>query len=176
MPELTRLQKTTLIIILIFLIGMIIPNSEMIPVKNSTNKDWNHDTFWYEPWGLSGVHKGIDIFAKQGTEILNPATGFVLYAGEIELGGKIVVLLTAKWRIHYFAHLDTIQTSTSAFVSNGSTIGTVGSTGNAVGKQPHLHFSIITLVPYFWKIDASTQGWKKMFYLNPVDYFPENKH
>lgn len=43
-------------------------------------------------------------------------------------------------------------------------------TGNAKGKPPHLHYSIITLFPYLWRVDRSEQGWKKMFYLNPIAY------
>jgi len=49
-------------------------------------------------------------------------------------------------------------------------IGTVGATGNAKGKSPHLHYSMTTIVPYPWRIDFAKQGWKKMFYLNPIDY------
>ncbi len=38
-------------------------------------------------------------------------------------------------------------------------------------KQPHLHFSITTLIPYFWQLDLSTkQGWLRMFYLDPNNY------
>ncbi|HEB59025.1 MAG TPA: M23 family peptidase, partial [Gammaproteobacteria bacterium] len=29
------------------------------------------------------------------------------------------------------------------------------------------HYSILTLIPYPWRWDASPQGWKKMFYLDP---------
>jgi murein DD-endopeptidase MepM/ murein hydrolase activator NlpD len=52
----------------------------------------------------------------------------------------------------------------------GERIGAVGTTGNAKGKSPHLHYSIMTLVPYPWRIDNGKQGWKKMFYLNPINY------
>ena len=52
-------------------------------------------------------------------------------------------------------------------------IGKVGSSGNAAGKSPHLHYSIITPIPYFWRIDTSKQCWKKMFYLNPIDYIED---
>jgi len=68
---------------------------------------------------------------------------------------------------------DSIKTNFFSFVSTSSKIGTVGSTGNAAGKPPHLHYSIQTLIPYPWRIDKSVQGWRKMFYLNPLQYLNE---
>jgi peptidoglycan LD-endopeptidase LytH len=37
-------------------------------------------------------------------------------------------------------------------------------------SPPHLHYSIETIFPYFWRADDDVLGWKKMFYLNPIDY------
>ena len=79
-------------------------------------------------------------------------------------------VLGPKWRLHYYAHLDSIKTSMFAPVSRNSVIGTVGTSGNAVGKPPHLHYTLVTLVPYPWRMDQSRQGWKKMFYLDPIEY------
>ena len=67
------------------------------------------------------------------------------------------------------AHLDTINVNSSRFVRPESGIGTPGSSGNAVGKQPHTHYSIISLIPYPWLMTTEAQGWKRMFYLNPHD-------
>ena len=52
-------------------------------------------------------------------------------------------------------------------------IGTVGNTGNAMDRPPHLHYSIETIFPYFWRVDEDISGWKKMFYLDPTDYMDE---
>jgi hypothetical protein len=43
----------------------------------------------------------------------------------------------------------------------------VGDTGNARGKPPHQHYAVLSVIPYPWRIDGATQGWKKMFYLDP---------
>lgn len=41
------------------------PNHPRIPVRAASRADWNPATFWHERWGRSGVHKGIDIFARK---------------------------------------------------------------------------------------------------------------
>ena len=53
------------------------------------------------------------------------------------------------------------------WVWRGETVGAVGSTGNAAGKPPHLHYAIITAMPYPWRITTEPQGWQKMFFLDP---------
>jgi len=89
------------------------------------------------------------------------------------MGGKVLLMLGPKWRLHYFAHLDNYSALPGQPVLPGAPLGTVGSTGNAKGKPPHLHYSIVTLLPYPWRWDTSTQGWKKMFYLDPTPMLNE---
>ena len=91
-------------------------------------------------------------------------------ASEGGKGGKYVVILGPKWRLHYYAHLDEITTKPFTLVSHDTVIGTVGNTGNAATTPAHLHYSIATLVPYPWRIDDAPLGWQKMFYLNPIEY------
>lgn len=142
-----------------------------MPVKGATQSDYNKQSFWYYPWGKSITHKGVDIFATKGTEVVASTNGIVLYAENIDLGGNVVVILGPKWRLHYYAHLNELKTAPFSVVSQKSVIGTVGTTGNAIGKAPHLHYSIVTIFPYLWRIDNDRQGWKKMFFLNPILYF-----
>jgi peptidoglycan LD-endopeptidase LytH len=151
-------------------IGLLIPQEFDNPVDRADNNSYNSESFWFYPWGKSGTHKGVDIFAKEGTKVVSSTGGLVLFAGEIELGGKIVLVVGPKWRLHYFAHLKKVDAEIFSWVSKGERIGSVGTTGNAKGKPPHLHYSIITLIPYPWRIDGEKQGWKKMFYLNPISF------
>lgn len=161
-------RKSILVLLLsVFLVGFIIPGKQIIPVQGAGFSDWNAHTFWYEPWGKSGVHKGIDIFARHGTPLLSSTHGVVLFTGKLARGGKVVVVLGPKWRIHYYAHLDSIGVDAFDCVSLGDVVGAVGDSGNAKGKPPHLHYSIVTLIPYPWRADATTQGWKKMFFIDP---------
>ncbi len=153
--------------LLLLAIGFLVPERLLIPVRGASTSDWNKDTFWYEPWGASGVHKGIDIFAVKGEDVIAATSGLVLYVGSNDLGGNIVVTLGPKWRLHYYAHMASSAVSAGEFVSRGETIGSVGDSGNAAGKQPHLHYVILTAIPYPWLADTSTQGWGKMLYLDP---------
>jgi peptidoglycan LD-endopeptidase LytH len=165
------LKKTIICIICLLIVGLLIPQTATIPVKNATIKDWNMYSYWFYPWGKSGVHKGIDIFAKKGTPVLAATSGVVLFKGNISMGGNVVAVLGPKWRIHYYAHLNKQTTSAFKWVNVGDAIGEVGDTGNAVGKPPHLHYSIVTFVPNPAELTLEHQGWKRMFYVNPNHLF-----
>ena len=170
MGNFSKKKKLLFFILFITAIGFVIPQDFKMPVTGATKDSYNKESFWYYPWGKSGTHKGVDIFSKTGTPIISSTSGLVIYCGKLNRGGNVILVLGPKWRMHYYAHLDKITTRVFAFVGHNDTIGTVGTTGNAKGKTPHLHYSISTLVPYLWQIDTDHQGWKKMFYLNPLNY------
>ena len=151
------------------LILIYLPDEDnVMPVENATTKDWNPKSFWYYPWGRSITHKGVDIFAQEGTKVVARSRGLVIFSGNNGRGGKSVIVLSNKYRLHYYAHLKSINTNIYRYISAGSKIGEVGNTGNAKGKPPHLHYSISRLIPqpFDWDFD-SPQGWKKMFYIDP---------
>jgi len=138
-----------------------------MPVQGATRADWNPRSFWYYPWGASGVHKGIDVFAQESRPVLAATSGVVIGSGFHGAGGNMIAVLGPRWRIHYYAHLSRLDVAAGAWVWRGEAIGAVGSTGNAAGKPPHLHYAVITAVPYPWRITAEPQGWLKMFFLDP---------
>ena len=162
--------KTLAIVFGILLVGFLIPQNIQMPVAGANDFSYNPKSFWHEGWGTSIVHKGVDIFAKKGTDIYSATPGIVLTTMEYGKGGKFVLVLGPKWRIHYYAHMDEIKTHIFAFVGKNTVLGTVGNSGNAAKTQAHLHYAIATPIPYFWRIDDSTLGWQKMIYLNPIDY------
>ena len=167
------LLRILLVFVAIIVIGLLIPQNLKMPVVGADDNSYNHETFWYEGWGSSIVHKGIDVFAKKGTSVHSATKGIVLITTEYGKGGKFVLVLGPKWRLHYYAHLDEIKTKRFAFVTQDTEIGTVGNTGNAINTPAHLHYGIGTLVLYPWRIDGAPLGWQKMFYLNPIDYLKE---
>ncbi len=156
----------------VFVLGLLMPHNFQMPVDGAGSGDYNHKTFWH-PWGASRVHKGVDIFAKRGTKIHSATWGVVVSTGYLSMGGNYVTVLGPKWRLYYYAHLNEIIAKEGDFVTHGSLIGTVGNTGNAAKTPAHLHFAIATMVPYPWRIDTSTDGWMKMFFLNPIDYLED---
>ncbi len=173
--RLKKKHKISLILISIIIAGLLLPQRFSMPVEGATKSDFNKNSFWYYPWGKSITHKGVDIFAKSGTNLKSSTYGLVLYSGEIKIGGNVVLILGPKWRFHYYAHLKEVRTSTFSWNNRGEIIGTVGASGNAKGKSPHLHYSILTPIPYPWKMDTDRQGWKKMFYLNPITFLTGQK-
>lgn len=158
-------------LVLLGIIGLLIPQQLQMPVVGADSGNYNAQSFWAYPWGKSVTHKGVDIFADKGAPVKAATSGIVLYVGTIKMGGNAVFVLGPKWRLHYYAHLNTIKAKSLSWVSRGEGLGTVGASGNAAGKPSHLHYSIQTAIPYSWRMDGDRQGWKKVFYLNPVDYF-----
>jgi len=158
--------------------GFIIPEGRhQIPVLGASAKDWNPASFWYYPWGRSGVHKGIDIFAVEGKPVVAGMRGLVVYVGTIEMGGNVVLVLGTKWRFYYYAHLKTISVTAGQWLDTGESVGSVGTTGNAQGKPPHLHFAIYSLLPMLNQYDPDLrQAWQKMFYINPNDFLSTAYH
>ena len=161
-----RLYNFLTALFLLLGLGFVIPEDAHIPVAGASVKDWNPKSFWYEPWGASGVHKGIDVFAPQGKSVISAVPGIVLYQGQLGIGGNVVAVLGPKWRIHYYAHLANADPA-PIFLGRGEKLGVVGTSGNAAGKPPHLHYSVVSLIPLPWRISSDKQGWKKMFFLDP---------
>ena len=88
-------------------------------------------------------HQGIDIFARRGTPVVATTRGIVARLGENRLGGTVVWVLGPAGDRHYYAHLDSVANiRTGQRVEAGDVLGTVGTTGNARGTPPHLHYGI----------------------------------
>ena len=62
------------------------------------------------------------------------------------------------------SHLESRTVALGEFVNLKQEICTLGDTGNAAGKQPHVHYSILSLIPIPWLATLEAQGGKKMFF------------
>lgn len=143
---------------------------KVMPVVGATSRDWHPETFWYEPWGESLVHKGMDIFADRGTPVVAATNHVIMSVNDSRRGGKNIWALGPNWRMHYYAHLDTIEEDLGWYVEAGTLLGSVGSSGNAQGKPPHLHYGIRSMISDESRIDDSALGEQKAYWLNPIEY------
>jgi murein DD-endopeptidase MepM/ murein hydrolase activator NlpD len=112
-------------------------------------------------WGESRsglrLHRGIDILARRGTPVIAAAPGQVVRVGQDRLGGNVVWIAGAGARLYYYAHLERFAPGlhSGLVVEAGTELGRVGSTGNARGGPPHLHFGIYPAGNIFRAIDPA---------------------
>ena len=94
---------------------------------------------WGFPRGGSRFHEGNDIFAGKGSPVRAPVSGTVeLIEGTV---GGLQFNLQGSDGIEYLgSHLD--AAGKTGEVSAGDVIGYVGTSGNAAGTTPHLHFGM----------------------------------
>ena len=86
-------------------------------------------------------HYGIDIAAKQGTQIKSSATGIVTMAeDDLYYTGGTIIMDHGHGISTIYSHLENVLVSVGDKINQGDIIGTVGSTGRSTG--PHLDFRI----------------------------------
>ncbi|MCC4605151.1 M23 family metallopeptidase [Xanthomonas campestris] len=118
------------------------PQALRIPVHNVRARQIA-DTFG-APRGRDRTHAGVDIFAPRGTPVVASTHGVVSAIGDRGLGGKQVWVLGPAMERHYYAHLDDWAAGLAVgdVVEPGTPLGMVGTTGNARGTPPHLHYGV----------------------------------
>jgi murein DD-endopeptidase MepM/ murein hydrolase activator NlpD len=98
---------------------------------------------WHGARSEGRKHEGIDIFARRGTAVVAATEGIVLRVGTNRLGGQVVWVLGPGGQRHYYAHLERYaDIENGERVRAGTVLGYVGTTGNAAGTPPHLHYGI----------------------------------
>jgi murein DD-endopeptidase MepM/ murein hydrolase activator NlpD len=100
------------------------------------------------PFGLRRVingqdrspHSGVDIGAEQGTEVVACNSGVVVFAQELYLTGKTIIIDHGYGLYSMYFHLSEMRVAEGDQVEIGRCIGLVGATGRVTG--PHLHWGI----------------------------------
>jgi len=90
-------------------------------------------------WRWGRMHEGIDIGAACGTPIRAAASGTIVYAGWMDGYGNIIIIDHGGGMGTAYGHQSAIYVGGGS-VSQGQTIGAVGSTGHSTGC--HLHFEV----------------------------------
>jgi murein DD-endopeptidase MepM/ murein hydrolase activator NlpD len=111
---------------------------------------WRKDPFT----GRRSFHNAIDIAAPYGSPIKAPMDGRVSETGYSPIMGKYVMMShSGGWKTFY-GHMSEIIVQEGQYVSQGTTLGLIGTTGYSTG--PHVHFEII----------------KNGALVNPLNYLP----
>jgi len=103
---------------------------------------------WSSPFGeridpIAGVkskHTGVDMACPTGTPIYASMSGKVTQAGVNRVYGNYVIIDHGNGYQTLYAHMSKIIATKGQWVSQGTRIGLVGSTGYSTG--PHLHFTV----------------------------------
>ena len=85
-------------------------------------------------------HKGIDLGAAWGSDIVSTASGKVSFVGNYGSYGKSVFINHGNGIQTRYAHLSKIFVEKGEIVDLGNIIGKIGNTGRSTGK--HLHYEI----------------------------------
>jgi len=87
-------------------------------------------------------HKGIDISAKENSDITAADGGTVIFAGWDDSGyGNMVKIDHGNGYTTIYAHCNALYVSEGTKVSQGDVIAALGNTGRSTG--PHVHFEVI---------------------------------
>jgi murein DD-endopeptidase MepM/ murein hydrolase activator NlpD len=118
--------------------------SLIMPVSGVTREDLQDS--WGDPRdGGRRRHRGIDIFAPRGTQVIAVTNGYISYIGDQPKGGHCMWLVSEEGMSFYYAHLDRWAPGLyeGMEVHAGDVLGYVGNTGNAAHTPSHLHFSVM---------------------------------
>ena len=111
---------------------------------------WRKDPFT----GRRSFHNAVDIAAPYGTAIAAPMDGRVIESAYSPILGKYVMIShSGGWKTLY-GHMSEVYVKEGQYVSQGRTLGRIGTTGYSTG--PHVHFEII----------------KNGALVNPLNYLP----
>lgn len=109
----------------------------------------------YDNGAMSWWHRGVDIYAPQGTPVLAPNGGRVVLSRAFASHGQTIMIDHGHSVVSIYNHLSKRLVQKGDLVKKGSKIGLVGDSGIATG--PHLHWGIsvgnVRVDPLFWLSD-----------------------
>ena len=111
-----------------------------VPVTNTIVTSVYGNSRSYNGGPFDIFHTGVDFGGTIGTPILAPAAGVVVYTGNLELRGRVVVINHGLGVMTAYFHLSDIFVAVGDRVTPGQTIAGGGSTGLSTG--PHLHWDL----------------------------------
>lgn len=119
------------------------PGALMCPIKGAKMiQGFGPTGFALEPSydGYLHFHTGVDLLADYGTPILAAAGGKVTATGMADYFGLRVEVTDSYGLVEIYAHMQDISVGAGQLIQQGTSVGTVGSTGLSIGS--HLHFQL----------------------------------
>lgn len=142
------------------LLGLPIPKHQAFiwPVPPKAVTAYYQDPTYPGRWG---THWGLDLRAKQFTEIRAPANGYVFQAKDNGLGYSYIILAHKNQLLTVYGHVSDILVKPGTVVKQGDVIGLTGGTPGTKGAGlqttgPHLHLEV----------------YHKGEHVDPLDYLP----
>ena len=89
----------------------------------------------------AGQHRGIDVAAPVGTEVVAAVGGTVRHAGVAGDSGLTVSVRAGEHDVSYL-HLSALSVRKGQAVAAGARLGAVGTSGRRSVAAPHLHFGV----------------------------------
>ncbi len=86
-------------------------------------------------------HKGVDIPADYGKDIVSTDYGVVTFSGKQNGYGNVVIVTHFDGKVSKYAHNSENVVKEGDVVKKGQTIAKIGSTGNSTGN--HVHFEVL---------------------------------
>ncbi|MGN0974643.1 MAG: peptidoglycan DD-metalloendopeptidase family protein, partial [Gemmiger sp.] len=112
----------------------------MYASTGSENWVWPVPQYSYVSRWMSSGHKGADICAPYGVDVIAADNGVVVTAGwHYSYGNYVVINHGNGWQTLY-GHMSALYVSAGQAVQRGQAIGAIGSTGNSTGN--HCHFEM----------------------------------
>lgn len=106
-------------------------------------------------------HKGIDLAAPLGTDIMASNDGKVVLAEELYLTGNTIIIDHGIGLYSTYAHLDSMNFTKGDYVTKGDIIAAMGTTGFSTGSHLHFSFTYDGIVLNPWSL----------FETNPLDHY-----
>ena len=110
------------------------------PCPSSSRVTSEYGTRTSPTTGASTNHKGIDIGADFGADIVAAASGEVTFAGYSNACGNYIIINHGSGIRTVYMHASSLNVSVGEQVAAGQSIAKVGSTGISTGN--HLHFGV----------------------------------
>lgn len=131
--------------------GNLIPagGSILMVVEELISRFYSDSLFWIKPinsiigkeFNPDKGHLGIDFLVKEGTPVLAPADGTIIFADYTTENGNVLILQHEDNYLSIYKHCSAILKSVRTDVSQGEVIALSGNTGTNTSGA-HLHFEI----------------------------------